>query len=182
MIARRQELEAGMGPEARDTADDDHRALLCRDLAAATLWPWSVSADDTDAFALVEAAFAVRLRGARALAHALGMQRLRSGEATGAYYREYLADAPPRSPFADVEMRLSRFHPAGIAVLTTRPGISITPEAVRARYGSANWEDRRPELPTFYLAYPRAASSIAFGLPRGAGTLHSVVLNWGRWT
>ncbi len=173
---RRQELYS------RDPADPGRRALLRSAVSATAFWPWAASAADLDPFAPAEAAFAARLRGARAIAQALVMRRLRPGEATNASYRQFLADASAGSPFAELEMRLSRTRPAGIAVLTTRPGLPITPEAIRARYGPANWGDVRPELPTFYLAYPRAGGSMAFGFPRGAGTLHSIVLNWGRWT
>ncbi|MGU3664922.1 hypothetical protein ACLBX9_12115 [Methylobacterium sp. A49B] len=165
-----------------DPVDPGRRALLRSAVMATASLPRAASAADLDPFAPAEVAFAARLRGARAIAQALGMRRLRLGEATNASYRQFFADASAGSPFADLEMRLSRTRPAGIAILTTHPGLPVTPEGIRARYGSANWGDVRPELPTFYLAYPRAGGSMAFGFPRGTGTLHSIVLNWGRWT
>lgn len=166
----------------RDTGPHGRRALLRLAFGAAGLGLLPAFAAKPDAFTRIEAAFAARLRGPRELSRALGMDRLRPGAATGAYYLQFLADAPSDLPFCALEMRLSRSRPAGIAVLSGRPGLPITPEAVRRRYGPANWEDVRPELPTFYLAYPRPGGSIAFGFPHGAGTLHSAVLNWGRWT
>ena len=158
------------------------RAALGLAVAAAGLPLMPAHAAGPDAFAQVERGFAVRLRGPKAVARAFAMGELRPGPATNLYYRQLLAASKPGSPFTDLEMRLSRSHPAGLVVLTARAGLPITPVEVRRRYGAANWTDIRPELPTWYLHYPRSGGALSFGFSRGGeGSLTSAVLVWGEW-